>query len=120
MERKIQVKRSDLYFEAYIQLDCAANLLYTLEEEHFISANMPEDWGDDCNYQRLSRKIRAVSSVLSHAMDVLSVAENDGTDEYSNETIKLMADIIRQSEEQQSARESTKGGAVGMESKGIA
>ena len=99
MKSEISVTRSDLYQDAFAKLSCAADLLYTIEGEHFETVKVPEGWDNALNYEIISRKIRAVSSILGDAMDMLSVAENDGAGDYFNAKVKLAADIIRQSEE---------------------
>lgn len=101
MKSERTVNRSDLYQDAFVELSCAADLLYTTEAEHLGSVSEPDDWNDAATYQSLSRKIHAVSSILGSAMDMLSVAENDEAGDYFNIKVKLMADIIRQSEDRQ-------------------
>ena len=99
MKSERTMNKSDLYQDAFVELNCAADLLYTAEAEHFESINKPEDWNDDATFQSVSRKIHAVSSILRNAMDMLSVAETNEAGDYFNAKVKLMAEIVLQSEE---------------------
>ena len=102
MKRK--VTREDLHADAFAELSSAVDLFNTLEDEHFTSVDMPEGWGDRVTYERLSRKIRAVSAILDNAIGMLAVAEWNEADDYFNDRVELMADIISQGQEKQITR----------------
>ncbi|MPN35601.1 hypothetical protein SDC9_183099 [bioreactor metagenome] len=93
------VTKEDLMLDAFVALDCAINLLNTIEDERFESVDAPEDWSDPSTYICVSSKIHALSSILGNAVKMLSVAgfNEDGGD-YFSARIKLMANIIQQHE----------------------
>ncbi len=92
---KPEVTREDLREDAYSDLTCAVDLMNILNSEYFGTIDMPERWGTEATYERVSRGIRAVMVIINAAMDQLSVAESDGADDYFEARTKLMADIIR-------------------------
>lgn len=104
MESERKVTRDDLIDDAIVNIECAADLLYTTEGEYFEALKQPEDWESEYTYESISRKIHVVSTILWQAINQFRIGRGSFASEYFMATAGLMGDIVHGADKQDADR----------------